>query len=289
VFVLQVSDVLRAAAGSAGFDTLVGSRKATLVRALSPCDPASARLVLDRLAASPTCRLDLSALGHPSSVPGCVATDLALEAAVEGEPGYVVSRLEAGSLLHALGLRTGDLIPADARALVDRESDPAFELPVVRAGVKKTLRCAITAEGRASRLHPAYLLRAALPPAPGSVRTSPACTVDESAFVTTADTTTVDSTKATGVDLPCLLRAARTVPAFRDGKAHGLKLFGVRRDTLFSRLGLQNGDTVKSINGHDLDSPERALEAYRTLREEKRFTVVLERRGEPKTLTVLVK
>jgi hypothetical protein len=39
-------------------------------------------------------------------------------------------------------------------------------------------------------------------------------------------------------------------------------LFGIRPDTLLGTLGLENGDRLQTINGFDMASPEKALEAY---------------------------
>jgi type II secretion system protein C len=78
---------------------------------------------------------------------------------------------------------------------------------------------------------------------------------------------------------------ARMVPAFREGKAQGFKLFSIRPGSLPAKLGLQNGDVLKRINGISLESPERALEAYVGLREARRVELDVERDGAPVLLT----
>lgn len=62
-----------------------------------------------------------------------------------------------------------------------------------------------------------------------------------------------------------LMKSVRVVPAFVSGKAYP-RLFGVRPDSLLGLLGFRNGDCLESINGFDLSTPERALEAYARLR-----------------------
>ena len=42
---------------------------------------------------------------------------------------------------------------------------------------------------------------------------------------------------------------ARVVPAFREGRPVGFKLFAIRDGSLYSRLGLRNGDVLQRING----------------------------------------
>ncbi|ATB27944.1 type II secretion system protein GspC [Melittangium boletus] len=73
---------------------------------------------------------------------------------------------------------------------------------------------------------------------------------------------------------------ARVAPAFQDGVAKGFKLFSVRPDSLFTRLGLRNGDTLRRINGLSLDSAEHALEAYARLRDASRIELEVERDGQ---------
>ncbi len=74
---------------------------------------------------------------------------------------------------------------------------------------------------------------------------------------------------------------ARIVPAFKDGTADGFKLFSIRPDSVFAKIGLQNGDVVRRINGFELNSPERALELYSKLKDSGRVEVDLERNGSP--------
>jgi general secretion pathway protein C len=78
-----------------------------------------------------------------------------------------------------------------------------------------------------------------------------------------------------------LTRTTRIVPEQRDGKTVGIRLFGVRPDSLLGTLGLQNGDRLEQINGHDVSSPEKALEAYAGLRSATQLSVQLTRRGQP--------
>jgi general secretion pathway protein C len=72
---------------------------------------------------------------------------------------------------------------------------------------------------------------------------------------------------------------ARIVPAFKDGVAQGFKLFSIRPDSIYSKIGVQNGDVIKRINGYDLNSPEKALEVYSKLKESSRIDIEVERNG----------
>jgi general secretion pathway protein C len=82
-----------------------------------------------------------------------------------------------------------------------------------------------------------------------------------------------------------LMRSARIVPEQKDGKVVGIRLFGVRPDTLLGTLGLQNGDRLETINNFNMGSPEKALEAYATLRTASRLDLKVNRRGASTAIT----
>ena len=81
-----------------------------------------------------------------------------------------------------------------------------------------------------------------------------------------------------------LMRSARVVPHEQNGEVVGVKLYGIRRKSLFGQLGLQNGDLLRTINGHNMGSPDSALEAYARLRGADFLSVAVTRRGQPVTL-----
>lgn len=86
-----------------------------------------------------------------------------------------------------------------------------------------------------------------------------------------------------------LMRSARIVPEQRDGKVVGVRLFGIRPDTLLGTLGLQNGDRLETINGFNMASPEKALEAYARLRTSPNLNVKVNRRGNPVSIDYRIK
>jgi len=69
----------------------------------------------------------------------------------------------------------------------------------------------------------------------------------------------------------------------------GIRMFGVRPDTLLGTLGFQNGDRLESINGFNMASPEKALEAYARLRTASALNVKLSRRGQPVAIDYHIK
>jgi general secretion pathway protein C len=86
-----------------------------------------------------------------------------------------------------------------------------------------------------------------------------------------------------------LMRSARIVPEQENGKVVGIRLFGIRPDTLLGTLGLENGDRLQTINGFDMASPEKALEAYARLRTADHLTVQVNRRGQNQNIDFNIK
>ena len=79
-------------------------------------------------------------------------------------------------------------------------------------------------------------------------------------------------------------KGARVVPAMKNGKPEGFKLYAIRPTSVYAKLGLTNGDTLQSINGFELTSADKALEVYTKLREATSLEVNVTRRGKPLTL-----
>jgi general secretion pathway protein C len=86
-----------------------------------------------------------------------------------------------------------------------------------------------------------------------------------------------------------LMRQARIVPEQENGKVVGIRLFGVRPETLLGVLGMENGDRLQTINGFDMTSPEKALEAYARLRTAEHLTIQINRRGQNQNLDYNIK
>jgi general secretion pathway protein C len=81
-------------------------------------------------------------------------------------------------------------------------------------------------------------------------------------------------------NLSDLATKARIVPSFKNGVANGFKLFSIVPDSLYAKIGIQNGDVIRRINGYEMNSPDKELEIYQKLRDANRIEIELERRGE---------
>ena len=82
-----------------------------------------------------------------------------------------------------------------------------------------------------------------------------------------------------------LLTQIRVVPNFKDGQADGFKVFAIKPDSIFAKIGLQNGDVIRKVNEQDISSPDKAFQAFQELRNEKNLSVEISRRGQQKSLS----
>lgn len=81
-------------------------------------------------------------------------------------------------------------------------------------------------------------------------------------------------------DLNKIATQARIVPSFKNGVSNGFKLFSIQPGSLYSAIGIQNGDVIQRINGYEINSPEKGLELYSKLREAGQVKIELERAGQ---------
>ena len=80
------------------------------------------------------------------------------------------------------------------------------------------------------------------------------------------------------------MRQARVMPHEENGEVVGFKVYGIRRDSLFGKLGLENGDLIQTINGIPMTGADKALQAYGRLRMADRISISVTRRGQSMTL-----
>jgi general secretion pathway protein C len=92
------------------------------------------------------------------------------------------------------------------------------------------------------------------------------------------DRQVIDSTLG---DLNKIAMQARIVPSFKNGVANGFKLFSIQPGSLYSAIGIENGDVIQRINGYEINSPEKALELYQKLRESSHVSMEIEHNGQP--------
>lgn len=104
--------------------------------------------------------------------------------------------------------------------------------------------------------------------------------VDATSFVVTRD-----AVDAILENQDVVSGSARIVPVMGDGgKASGMRLYGVRPDSLHALLGFENGDQIQKVNGFDMGDPSKALEMYTSMRGATKITVEGVRAGAPLVL-----
>jgi len=82
-----------------------------------------------------------------------------------------------------------------------------------------------------------------------------------------------------------LLTQIRVVPNFQDGKADGFKVFAIKPDSIFAKVGLKNGDVIRKVNDNDITSPEKAFQIFNELRNEKNLSIEISRRGQTQSFS----
>jgi general secretion pathway protein C len=91
--------------------------------------------------------------------------------------------------------------------------------------------------------------------------------------------------EATVGDFDRVASQIRVIPNVVGGKAVGYRIFGIDAASVFSDLGLRNGDVLRSVNTVALTDPATALNVLRDLPRERRITLDIDRRQRPQTLT----
>jgi hypothetical protein len=81
-------------------------------------------------------------------------------------------------------------------------------------------------------------------------------------------------------------RIARTIPSYRN---EGFRVFGVRPGTIVSAIGIQSGDAVRAINGHEVNSIGEAIDLYQQIKDAKEWRIDITRRGRPELITIAIK
>jgi PDZ domain len=74
---------------------------------------------------------------------------------------------------------------------------------------------------------------------------------------------------------------ARTVPVFENGGCKGVRFTDVAPGSVYAHLGIRPDDLIRRIDGEPVAAPEKALEIYSKLLQQRRVEVEVERNGRP--------
>lgn len=170
---------------------------------------------------------------------------------------------------HAAALRARDALSREAEVARVAESG-LFGIAGTRGGLHDTSLCA------------------GLPPSPVRAAVPAISELDLDAIVTELSDTVWD------VDRGALDRAfespsSRLVPHVENGRFVGAHLYGLRRSSLFGRLGFENGDLVVAVDREPFVDEHGTVTVGLERQAGSRVVIALVRRGMPRTHTYLLR
>lgn len=86
--------------------------------------------------------------------------------------------------------------------------------------------------------------------------------------------------------LSSTLQDARAIPNLVNGQIKGFAITQIVPDSVYAKLGLQDGDVVSSINGIELNDAGRAIQTLNSLRNETHIELQVLRNGQPTQFSV---
>ena len=86
-----------------------------------------------------------------------------------------------------------------------------------------------------------------------------------------------------------LMQSGRILPNIENEEINGFKVYGIRKTSLWGKLGVQNGDVIKSVNGIEFTGPDSAMQAFGNLSGSDHLTVNIMRRGQEMNLDINIK
>ncbi|MBI3805075.1 MAG: hypothetical protein HY282_15100 [Nitrospirae bacterium] len=191
---------------------------------------------------------------------------------VVGSDGQSYAVIEDAKTHEQLLYRIGDLIGEDgAVAKIGRN-----RVEVRRGTDKEILEVSLNPEDKAA-------LRAT----PTAVSAAPAGTPGSNIRPSGKNRWVMDRREIDNAvdNLPALLTKARIVPNFADGKPDGFRIFAIADDSLYSKIGLQNGDILHRVNGIEVKDPQNFLKVFEQLKDESAITVDLVRNNQKETFS----
>lgn len=95
--------------------------------------------------------------------------------------------------------------------------------------------------------------------------------------------------RALSTDFAKTLQDAKASPNLVNGEVKGFVLTRIRPDSVYEKMGFQDGDVVETINGIDLNDAARAIQTLNSLRQENSIELSVKRNGVTMPLKIQVK
>ena len=90
-------------------------------------------------------------------------------------------------------------------------------------------------------------------------------------------------------DMNKVMTQARIIPYIVNNKNQGYRIFSIRPNSIYTKIGLKNGDVIQRVNGIELASPEKAYALFQQLKDEPKVSLDLLRRGQKSTLDISIR
>jgi general secretion pathway protein C len=85
-------------------------------------------------------------------------------------------------------------------------------------------------------------------------------------------------------DVSRLMTEVKIQPHMEDGRPDGLAITNIKPNSIFRRMGLRNGDILKTVEGQEIRTVDDALRLYDSMKTSDRVSVEIERRGSRRTI-----
>lgn len=86
-----------------------------------------------------------------------------------------------------------------------------------------------------------------------------------------------------------LMQSGRVLPNVEGDEINGFKVYGIRKTSLWGKLGIHNGDVVLTVNDMQMDGPDKAYDAFAGLSGSDSMDVQILRHGKPMSFTYNIK
>lgn len=85
-------------------------------------------------------------------------------------------------------------------------------------------------------------------------------------------------------NLNTLLTQVNVQPVFQGGRPAGFRLTDIQKGTILDQVGIQDGDTLRFVNGQRIDSVQAAFQLYNILKESNNVEITVLRNTRPVTM-----
>ncbi|MBI4859442.1 MAG: hypothetical protein HY815_04170 [Candidatus Riflebacteria bacterium] len=89
-------------------------------------------------------------------------------------------------------------------------------------------------------------------------------------------------------NLNTLLTQVNIQPVFQGGQPSGFRLTDIQKGTILDQIGIQDGDTLRFVNGQRIDSVQSAFQLYNILKESTNVEITVLRNTRPTTLRYVI-